>query len=132
MFNHKNGCQKCFSIGEYSNHKMSFPNLDAIRRSDESFRERSQPEHHKENSVIEHLNGINMIQDFPTSDPLHLLELGVMRRCLYRWVLGQKGFKSKWPRALTGLASRLLISCQKQIPSDIHRAVRSLDSLRHW
>lgn len=58
---------------------MSFPRIDDVRRTNESFRARSQPEHHKEYSPLEALE-INMVSDFPTSDPLHLLELGVMKR----------------------------------------------------
>lgn len=133
LFNHKNGCQKCFSIGQFSSEyrRISYPVLNAAKRTDESFRERLQPKHHKENSLIEHL-GVDMILDFPTSDPLHLLELGVMRRCMYRWVFGYKGYKSKWSKPLIGLTSRLLISCQPHMPSDFHRAVRRLDSLKHW
>lgn len=111
---------------------MSFPNLDATRRTDKSFREQSQKSHHKEYSLFEELNEVNMIHDFPTSDPLHLLELGVMRRCMYRWVFGHKGYELKWSKALTELGSRLLAKYQHQVPSEIHRAVRGLDSLRHW
>lgn len=134
MFNHKHGCQKCYSFGEYSTeyHRISFPNLDSSRRTDKSFRNRLEPEHHKEKSTIEDLNGLDMILDFPTSDPLHLLELGVMRRCLYRWVFGEKGYKAKWSKPLIDLTSRLLVRSQQQMPSEIHRAVRKLDCLRHW
>lgn len=110
---------------------MSFPNLNANRRTNESFRERTQPSHHKERSPFEELP-IDMISSFPVSDPLHLLELGVMRKCLYRWIFGYKKYNRKWSKALIGLTSRLLSKCQKEMPKDIHRAVRTLDSLRHW
>lgn len=89
LFNHKSGCQQCTTVGEYNREfrNVSFPNIDAKRRTNEEFRNRVQPSHHKEDSPFEEL-GIDMIRAFPTSDPLHLLELGVMRRCLYRWVFG--------------------------------------------
>lgn len=133
MFNHRNGCQKCVTIGEYVKefHRMCFPEIDAARRTNESFRTRSQPNHHKEKSLFEDI-GIDMILAFPTSDPLHLLELGVMRRCIYRWVFGEKGYRGKWSKSLVELTSRLLEQCQREMPEDIHRAVRKLDSLRHW
>lgn len=134
MFNHKNGCQKCVTTGEYSKEyrTMSYPNLDSTRRTNESFRNQSQKSHHKQKSLFEELHDVNMINDFPTSDPLHLLELGVMRRCMYRWVFGHKSYRSKWSKSLIDLTSRLLTNYQQQIPSEIHRAVRGLDSLRHW
>lgn len=133
MFNHKHGCQKCLVVGEYSRqfHRVSFPDLNCSRRTNSSFRNRMQPIHHKEESVFERIN-IDMIKSFPTSDPLHLLELGVMRRCLYRWVFGAKSYNNKWPKSLKDMASRLLTQCQNEKPSDIHRAIRTLDCLKHW
>lgn len=133
LFNHRNGCQQCETFGVYSKefHSMSFPILDSKRRTNQSFRDRTQPQHHKIRSVIEDLP-IDMIASFPTSDPLHLLELGVMRKLMYRWVYGNKSYKHKWSKPLVGLMSRLLLQCQKHMPMDIHRAVRSLESLRHW
>lgn len=107
------------------------PILMRCRRTDDSFRNRIQSSHHKERSPFEDLN-IDMIANFPSSDPLHLLELGIMRKCLYRWVFGEPKYKVKWSKLLTGLASRLLTKCQNEMPLDIHRAVRALDSLRHW
>lgn len=76
-----------------------------------------------------------MIQDFPTSDPLHLLELGIMKKCMLRWVYGEKGFSShqKWSKALTALASRLLLNCSRQMPShDFHRKPKNFDNLKRW
>lgn len=110
---------------------MSFPKTDCRRRTNESFRAREQANHHKESSLFEQLN-IDMITAFPTSDPLHLLDLGVMRKCMYRWVFGAKGYRQKWTKFTTDVASKLLIKCQPQMPSDIHRAVRGLDCLKRW
>lgn len=55
---------------------MSFGDIDAVRRTDEMFRNKEQKEHHKERSVIEYLD-IDMVQSFTIADPLHLLELGM-------------------------------------------------------
>lgn len=59
---------------------MSFPRTDAMMKTDENFRDRTQPTHHKERSKFEELE-IDMIKQFPTSDSLHLLDLGVIKRC---------------------------------------------------
>lgn len=133
LFNSKYGCQKCSTVGEYikDSHRMCFTKLDAPRRTNETFRNRDHPEHHKEKSPFEVLF-IDMIASFPTSDPLHLLELGVMRKCLYRWVFGEKSYLRKWSKALIDLVSRLLRQCENDMPVDMHRAVRGLDSLKHW
>lgn len=59
--------------------RMSFPRIDDIRRTDFSFRNRQQISHHKEYSLLERLK-IDIINQFPTSDPWHLLELGVVKK----------------------------------------------------
>lgn len=62
---------------------MSFPFINCPLRTNISFRGRLQPSHHKEyRSIIEDLP-IDMISCFPTSDPLHLLELGVMKKYIF-------------------------------------------------
>lgn len=66
--------------------KMSFPRVaitDDERkkelRTDAGFRNRYQPEHHHTTSILEQLP-IDMIKSFPTSDALHLFDLGIMKR----------------------------------------------------
>lgn len=119
--------------GEYSllSRRMSYPIIDAERRTDHSFRARIEPQHHKLGvSPMEELP-IDMIFGFPTSDPLHLLELGVMRKCLYRWVLGAKRYQGKWKRTQVERISQLLRQTNLTMPSDIHRSVRTLNNLRY-
>lgn len=110
---------------------MYFPDSNAVSRTDAEFRARKYGEHHKERSLLENLD-IDMIFSFPSSDPLHLLDLGVMKRCLVRWVFGEKGYTRKWSKCSIERVSRLLENCQKYMPTDIHRAIRNLNYLRKW
>lgn len=82
------GCQQCMTQGIYfhSLHKMSFPRIAVSNqerekelRTDERFRNRFQPQHHKEYSILEELP-IDMVRGFPTSDALHLFDLGITKR----------------------------------------------------
>lgn len=66
--------------------KMCFPRIaitDDERqkelRTDANFRDQYQPEHHHIHSILEELP-IDMIKSFPTSDALHLFDLGIMKR----------------------------------------------------
>lgn len=112
---------------------MSFPRTGCIKRSNESFRRREQIEHHNEHrSVIEELHDVDMVADFPTSDPLHLLELGVMKRCLTRWKEGTKSYKRHFRTAELSRINSLLLQTRKEMPTEIHRAVRDLDTLHFW
>lgn len=111
---------------------MSYPQINCPKRTDESFRNRLQPQHHKIQSIIEELNDIDMVADFPTSDPLHLLELGLMKRCLFRWVYGTKTYRNHFKKYELKNLNQLLVQANEEMPSEIHRSVRTLDSLHDW
>lgn len=72
-----------------------------------------------------------MIKDFPCSDCLHLIELGIMKKCLLGWRDGKFAFyRTKWSSKDISEISGLLE--QLKMPSEIHRSVRGLDCLSHW
>lgn len=134
-FNHYFGCQKCMSRGIYFNQYrvMSFPRTNGAKRTNQTFRHREQVEHHKNpRSVIEDLLNVDMVADFPTSDPLHLLELGVMRRCLLRWKEGTKSYRNYFRRQDLNQINLLIKRANEEMPSEIHRSLRSLDDLHFW
>lgn len=73
---HTFGCQKCEVKGEkLKTSGMSFSNLDAPLRTNETFRQKKQHSHHKYDSPLEELD-IDMVKTFTISDPLHLLHQG--------------------------------------------------------
>lgn len=80
-FNHTFGCQKCLVKGKYSKtaKRTYFEHIGCELRTDSNFRTQSQESHHKVISKLQELP-IDMIKSFVTSDPLHLFELGVMKK----------------------------------------------------
>lgn len=110
---------------------MSFPRINADRRTDQSFRNRYDADHHRELSILEELP-INMVDDFITSDSLHLLHLGIMKKCLLIWKDGLYKFEHKWTEQDTSEINRVFANCNSCMPSDIHRSVRKLDCLKFW
>lgn len=113
---------------------MCFPDLDAIRRTDLMFRQRTDPPHHKETTLLEELP-INMISTFKVSDTLHHFHLGIMKRSLQLWT-GKGSVKDytkrKWSKTHIESTSSFIQNCNGQMPSDIHRSLRGLDSLGYW
>lgn len=77
-------CQKCTVIGEYNNHRVTFVDLDQPLRTDESFRNREQLQHHEGISPLERL-GTGLVSQFRL-DPMHLLYIGVFKRLLHFWL----------------------------------------------
>lgn len=133
-FNSYHGCMKCTVIGEYDRkgRHMSFPRTDMPLRTDHSFRNRLDPDHHKEKSPIEDLP-IDLVNDFTIADALHLLDLGVMKRCLLGWTNGSFNFQTKWSAREIQDVSRKLMEIKSTTPSEIHQGrLRELDTLHFW
>lgn len=131
-FNAKHGCLKCTTTGEYSHisHTVYFPRAGCNLRTDKDFRNRVYGKHHKHDTPLEELE-IDMVEDFPVGDSLHLIDLGVMKRCLTGWRDGNIGnYSTKWSARDISIVSTFLLKCK--MPSEIHRAVRALDTLSYW
>lgn len=129
-FNHHNGCQKCDVSGTHMR-RMVFPILTGTKRTNESFRARAQPTHHKERSIIENLP-IDMVQDIIVSDALHLLEHGVMKKLLIMWIKGSTLFEFKFTKSNLCDLDRIVFLANKQMPSDIHRCIRAITVMKYW
>ncbi|KAE8738901.1 hypothetical protein FOCC_FOCC015602 [Frankliniella occidentalis] len=116
------GCEKCCVWGEYINNRMIFEDLDAPLRTDESFKKREQPRHHRGDSPLEDLN-TPMISAFRL-DPMHLLWAGVVKRLLDFW-LNQIG-PWKLHFEIAGHISSVFDFLRKYCPVDFNRKPRSL------
>lgn len=119
-------------IGEYS-HKsntVTFLQTNCPKRNDKDFREKKYGQHHKLDSPLLKLH-IDMIEDFPVSDSLHLIDLGLMKRLLIGWRDGNFGvYLTKWSASDIEKVNNFLNNCK--MSTEIHRSVRSLDVLKHW
>lgn len=117
---------------------MYFADFNVAKRTDEGFRNRVQPIHHHRKSILEDLRTdedeplIDMIKQFPTSDPLHLIEVGVMKRMLRIWTNGSTIFRKKWSKQQQTFLSYQILLMNKVLPSDIHRKVRGLQFIKFW
>lgn len=139
-FNHKHGCQKCYTVGEYDPNvrRTCFANFNSDKRTNSGFRDRYQPVHHRGKSILEDITDsegnplIDMVKQFPTSDPLHLLEVGIMKRLFHMWIKGTTTFKNKWSKDLQALLSTYIYFCNKELPNDINRKVRGLNYIKFW
>lgn len=130
-FNHTYGCQNCTVIGMYKDRRMSFTQIHCEPRTDQSFRERQEPQHHRGSSLLENLP-IDMVADFVVADPLHLLDLGVMRKLMRIWIDGKVTKQFKITNTDKLKLNDALLQCNQSLPSEIHRSVRSLQWLKFW
>lgn len=129
-FNHTHGCQNCRAVGKMDK-RMSFPKTVNEPRTNFAFRNRLHSEHHRIYTPLEELP-IDMINDFVIADPLHLLELGTMKKLMCIWLEGKvtKDFKLNKNDRLR--LDDLLLKCNLNLPSEIHRSVRSIEWIKFW
>lgn len=161
-FNHRYGCQKCMVQGEFFNrmsfHRIAVTNDERERemRTDERFRQRYQPEHHVQRSVLEDLP-IDMVVQIPVADSLHLIDLGVMKRLekllhyifhtnciqliyfivfssryLYKWMGHIKSIPRLWSINQIEEVSKEILQFNETLPHEIHRKIRSLKHVHFW
>ena len=80
------GCDKCTQPGVHDGKKMTFPETNASLRSDRSFDEMLDEEHHRGPNPFHGLS-LGMVTQFPI-DYMHLVCLGVVKRLLTLWKSG--------------------------------------------
>lgn len=73
-------CEKCTVKGTYYRNRMCFFEQNCPRRTDTSYRNRDNPDHHVGNSLLENIE-IGMVSQLRL-DALHLVYLGVVKRML--------------------------------------------------
>ncbi|VEN57040.1 unnamed protein product [Callosobruchus maculatus] len=81
-------CTKCTQEGEYVNGRVTFPELNAPLRTDETFRNKVDEEYHQRLSPFEELS-IGLVTGVPL-DYMHLVCLGVMKRLVLFWMKGRQ------------------------------------------
>ena len=121
------GCDRCLDEGLWQG-KMTFPNLDAVLRTDESFCLMLQAEHHKGTSPLVDL-GIGLVSQFPL-DYMHLVCLGVTRRLILSWIKGP--LKCRQSSAVINSISSSLIGLIDHVPREFARRPRTLKEIDRW
>ncbi|XP_070387309.1 uncharacterized protein [Dermacentor albipictus] len=84
-------CTKCVTEGRFVNGRMCFPELNAAPRTDVSFKEHTDEDHHIGTSILENLS-FDLVKQVPL-DYMHLVCIGVMHKLLRLWFQGQHSFR---------------------------------------
>lgn len=123
-------CERCEVVGEKVDRTTVFPSTDAIERTDESFRNFHQPNHHHGSSPLSRITPpINMIFIF-ILDFMHLFCIGIMKKLIEYWLHGNNNVRLD-VRARQEL-SRRLESIRSNIPLEFQRKTRSIYCVPKW
>lgn len=122
------GCDKCSQKGKWIG-RMTFPVTDPPLRTNETFRNMQNDEHHNGTTPFLELP-IDMIDNFPI-DYMHQVCLGVQRKLLLTWMRGKLSVRI--PSSDIMRISERLISFRKNIPRDVFaRKPRGLLDIDRW
>lgn len=124
------GCDKCTQSGVSSNHRMTFPEKNAPRRTDENFKALSDEDHHKGVSPFTELN-IGMVSCFP-HDYMHLVCLGVVRKLLDLWMGAAGPLRCRMSASQICIISDRLTGLRAFVPSEFARKPRGLTERHRW
>lgn len=101
-------------------------------RTDESFRNFSDPLHHKYVSPFTAVESLDMVFDFPL-DPMHLVHLGVVKKYLKMLWKGKKLDKrNRLSKPKRLLLNSILDEIHAQYPSEFHRKRRNMNDIDRW
>ncbi|KAJ8671356.1 hypothetical protein QAD02_002615 [Eretmocerus hayati] len=125
-------CERCVVEGERVKNSIVYLDCNAEARTDESFRNRTDQEHHHSPlSPFLDIEGLDMITMF-ILDYMHLGCNGVTYKllCDY-WIYGKR--KTKFTRSeLKELSRRLACIRNKCIPIEFQRKSRDCESIKRW
>lgn len=120
-------CERCDIRGIREEGRTVYLDLDAEPRTDESYREQRNPEHHKGTSPLLDIEPpVNMISSF-LLDFMHLCCLGVMKKLLAFWLYSPLVLRLS--QNSKNVLTTLLIRLQRQIPVEFQRTTRSLSEI---
>lgn len=122
------GCDKCVQQGEYVCGRMTFPLDSYPLRTDESFAQRKDEEHHQGPNPFQGLN-VGMVSQFP-GDYMHSVCLGVVRKLVNIWLRGALRFRL--PASIVNRLSDSLTGLRKYIPLEFARKPRTLRDVDRW
>lgn len=124
------GCDKCNQRGIWDG-RMLFPETeDLTLRTDQSFRECWQSEHHLAEKTSPFCSlPIDMVKSFP-GDYMHQCCLGVMKKLLLLWTRGKTA--TRMSRGQITQVSTKLTSLRSVIPDCFARKPRGLPEIERW
>lgn len=127
-FNGYFGCDQCTQKGRWCN-RVVFCDASFEKRTDYSFRQKIQDEHHHGTTPFTHLPYIDMINHFPI-DYMHVVCLGATRKLLMLFLRGPLPIRK--PAAVVEEMNSTICDLSQFVSSDFLRCGRSLREIDCW
>ncbi len=128
--NGHHACERCIDEGDYTNFRMLYSVQSKMLRTDSSFLEQVDSDHHVGFSPLCELN-IGLVTQV-VLDYMHLVCLGIMRKLIHYWTDGAPNKKVKLPSKLVKEISDYLQLIRSLVPIEFSRKPRSLKDLNRF
>lgn len=116
-------CEKCDVEGVWVRNRTTYASINFNLRTDESFRDRVNPLHHRDGRSPLENNNTGMVSQFRL-DSLHLIFLGVFKRWL-SFILVEEGNAVITDEELATI-SNMLLEIKRHTPSEFNRKPREI------
>ncbi|KAE9523975.1 hypothetical protein AGLY_015622, partial [Aphis glycines] len=107
---------------------ITFPEIDAPLKTNDSFRNKFHEEYHKGDSPLEFLP-IDIV-NYVCLDYMHLLCIGIIKRLINFWVKGKKNVRLTEEDTLS--VSKNILALRPYVPSEFSRKPRVLEDIDYW
>lgn len=124
------GCDKCTAVGSRIMNRTTFDTTSSALRTDQAFRNQVDEDHHLGRSILEEINGIDMVDSFAL-DYMHLICLGVMKKIMGIWLKGKPGDHKLSGIKIEALNSRIS-NIRRNMVAEFARKPREVNEYERW
>lgn len=122
-------CGKCTTKGVRKLNRLTFPEVNAPLRTNQSVRDQDQLSHHNRSTILAQLP-VDLVQDIPY-EYMHLICLGIVRKLIYLWTTTKKS-AGRIQRNCINNISESLCKFRHYTPCEFSRKPRAVKEIDHW
>ncbi|KYN17972.1 hypothetical protein ALC57_09733, partial [Trachymyrmex cornetzi] len=122
-------CSKCTIEGDFIANRICFPNFHYEARTDDSFSNHIQEEHHLGRSILLNIPHFDIVSHIPL-DYMHMICIGVVKKLIKLWISPLKTrclFSYKMKNI-----SKSLLDIRHFIPKEFARRPREIQDFAQW
>jgi len=123
-------CPKCTIEGDFIANRICFPNFDYQARTNDSFSNQIQEEHHLGRSILLNIPHFDIVSHIPL-DYMHMICIGVVKKLIKLWISGPLKTRCLSSQKIKNI-SKSLLNIRHFIPREFARRPREIQDFAQW
>lgn len=123
-------CPKCTIEGDFVANRMCFPNFNYQARTNDSFSNQIQEEHHLGRSILLNIPHFGIVSHIPL-DYMHMICIGVAKKLIRLWISGPLKTRCLSSHKIKNV-SKSLLNIRNFIPKEFARRPREIQDFAQW